>query len=151
MKKCKKDSNLDEAFEEMRKKAEEGISLAEQIVDLKSYHEHNLKLMKGLNDKINKLEKENQDLRDNYDQFKASAIPEIERLQKENAKLKIARDNCEEQFQDKVDELAIEVDRVIRAKEIIKELIEAIHIWDCENLEQVEAKAEQFLNSDVEK
>ena len=101
--------------------------------------------------RIAELEKENEELRDNYNQFKASAIPEIERLQKENAKLKIARDNCEEQFQDKVDELAIEVDRVIRAKEIIKELIEAIHIWDCENLEQVEAKAEQFLNSDVEK
>ena len=39
-------------------------------------------------DCIAKLEKENTDLRDNYDQFKASAIPEIERLQKENAELK---------------------------------------------------------------
>ena len=31
--------------------------------------------------------KENAELRDNYDQFKASAIPEIEKLQKENAEL----------------------------------------------------------------
>jgi hypothetical protein len=39
---------------------------------------------------------------------------------------------------------------ISNAKEIIKKLIEAIHIWDCKNLEQVEAEAEQFL-SEVEK
>ena len=38
--------------------------------------------------RITELEQENTELRDNYDQFKASAIPEIERLQKENAELK---------------------------------------------------------------
>ena len=37
-----------------------------------------------------------------------------------------------------------------KAKEIIKKLIEAIHIWDCKNLEEVEAEAEQFI-SEVEK
>lgn len=37
-----------------------------------------------------------------------------------------------------------------KAKEIIKKLIEAIHIWDCKNLEEVETEAEQFL-SEVEK
>lgn len=63
MKKCKKDSNLDEVFEEMTKEAEKGISLAEQIVDLKSDHKHNLELMKGLNDKIADLEKENTELK----------------------------------------------------------------------------------------
>ena len=37
--------------------------------------------------RITELEKENTELRDNYDQFKASAIPEIERLQKEKCEL----------------------------------------------------------------
>ena len=38
------------------------------------------------------------------------------------------------------------------AKEHIKKLIEAIHIWDCKNLEEVETEAEQFLkDSEVEK
>jgi hypothetical protein len=41
--------------------------------------------------------------------------------------------------------------QLTKAKEIIKKLIEAIHIWDCKNLEEVEAEAEQFLNSEVEK
>ena len=44
--------------------------------------------IEGRDVKIMELEKENTDLRDNYDQFKASAIPEIERLQKENKELK---------------------------------------------------------------
>ena len=63
LQKYKKDSNLDEVFEEMTKKAEKGITLAEQIVDLKSDHKHNLELMKGLNDKIADLEKENTELK----------------------------------------------------------------------------------------
>jgi len=37
---------------------------------------------------VARLEKENQDIRDNYDQFKATAEPEIEILKKENEKLK---------------------------------------------------------------
>jgi hypothetical protein len=41
-------------------------------------------------------------------------------------------------------------EQLTKAKEIIKKLIEAIHIWDCKNLEEVEAEAEQFLN-EVEK
>lgn len=43
-----------------------------------------------------KLEKENQDLRDNYDQLKATAEPEIERLKKENAELKLKLKEIEE-------------------------------------------------------
>ena len=39
---------------------------------------------------------------------------------------------------------------ISNAKEVTKKLIEAIHIWDCKNLEQVEAEAEQFI-SEVEK
>lgn len=35
--------------------------------------------------------------------------------------------------------------KLTKATEIIKKLIEAIHIWDCKNLEQVEVEAEQFL------
>ena len=40
-------------------------------------------------------------------------------------------------------------EQLTKAKELIRKLIKAIHIWDCKNLEQVEAEAEQFLNSEV--
>lgn len=80
-------------------------------------------------------------------------LRKITELEKENAELKIARDNCEEQFQDKVDELAIEVDRVIRAKEIIREFVEWAN-WQgnskCPSFKSIQDKAEQFL-SEVKK
>lgn len=41
-------------------------------------------------------------------------------------------------------------DNLTKAKEHIKRLIEAIHIWDCDNLAKTEIEAEQFL-SEVEK
>lgn len=41
-----------------------------------------------------------------------------------------------------------EHEQLTKAKEIIKKLIEAIHIWDCKNLEEVEAEAEQFLKGE---
>ena len=67
-----------ERIEELEKENEELKSIAEfqQSSNMKRHFE------------IQKLEKEKQDLRDNYDQFKAIAEPEIERLKKENAELK---------------------------------------------------------------
>ena len=36
-------------------------------------------------------------------------------------------------------------EHLTKAKEVIKKLIEAIHIWDCKNLEEVEAELGQEL------
>ena len=39
--------------------------------------------------------------------------------------------------------------QLAKARKIINKLIEAIHIWDCKNLEQVETEAEQFLKENA--
>ena len=90
------------------------------------------------------------------------------KLKKENAELKTSVENLNKSVQELENKLTEKVtlesldvvsakingleNNLTKAKEIIKKLIEAIHIWDCKNLEQVEAEAEQFLkDSEVEK
>ena len=81
--------------------------------------------------RIAELEKENEKLKTDYEVLSCS-VGDFDELQ---SKL--------EEEQRKNNGLS---DNLTKAKEHIKKLIEAIHIWDCENLEQVEAEAEQFLN-----
>lgn len=69
-------------------------------------------------------------------------LDRIADLEKENAELKSGCGMCYRK----------DKEQLIKAKEIIKKLIEAIHIWDCKNLEEVETEAEQFLKDcEVEK
>ena len=116
------------------------------MVTLETYREMENRMDK----RIEELEKENTDLRDNYDQFKAIAEPEIERLQKENAELKDAlkgkRCNCMTylNFKDLEKELT-------KAEEIIRTLL----LVADNKVSQMEfqlcvADAEQFLK-EIEK
>lgn len=111
--------------------------------------------------KVKELERENADLRDNYDQFKASAIPEIERLQKENAELKETLktyNGCGDWDNDfhacrvylQHEELQMYIDQLTKAIEIIKEFIRLEYAdftnGDYSNeLSKVLEQAEQFL------
>ena len=87
-------------------------------------------------------------------------------LEKENAELKARINNLKDEFKYSenygkrvqnerhrlVNDNAKLRDQLTKAKYYIKKLIEAIHIWDCKNLEEVEAEAEQFIkDSEVEK
>ena len=98
-----------------------------------------------LSDKINELEKEKQDHRDNYEQFKAIAYPEIERLKKENAEQK---------------ETVIKMNQVItetfsnltKAKKLLEKLLITscnsdvlILFPNCSEVLRVRVEAEQFL------
>ena len=78
---------------------------------------------------IKKLEKENTDLRDNYDQFKAIAEPVIERLKNENAELKAelkaideaaadARKHITESFRNKKSYWELEKDNIELREEL---------------------------------
>ncbi len=69
----------------------------------------------------------------------------IAELEKENAELKKRKEEIEIMTNFCKACKKMHTDSLTKAKEIIKKLIEAIHIWDCKNLEQVEAEAEQFL------
>lgn len=123
----------------MTKKAERGISLAEQIVDLKSDHKHNLELMKGLNDKIADLEKENAELK---------------------KELKKWKDEWQEQVQKAIDEGYARTQQTIqltKAKEIIEEFC-TYRMCDCdgtredgtyEAFEELRKQAEQFLLKEI--
>ena len=84
----------------------------------------------GYNTAVSKYEKQNKE------------------LQKENAELKVS---CKIQVDTAFQMIYEKDNQLTKAKEIIKKLIEAIHIWDCKNLEEVETEAEQFLNSEVGK
>lgn len=92
--------------------------------------------------------------------YLASAEPRekrIEELEKENKTLRIHQTNAvleglemevlKNSHRDRANNLQ---DQLTKAKEIIRKLIEAIHIWDCKNLEEVETEAEQFI-SEAEK
>lgn len=155
MKKGKKDSNLDEVFEEMTKKAEKGISLAEQIVDLKSDHEHNLKLMKGLNDKIADLEKVNNKLLDVISNYEVKVAD----LEQGNAELKEELKNWKDEWQEQVQKATDEgyartqqTIQLTKAKELLKGWLgdfynsKAFHQQIAELVEQ----SEQFLK-EIEK
>lgn len=84
-------------------------------------------------------------------------INKITELEKENAELKEGGSVICDRLSERIDE-TVELkneniglkNQLTKATEIIKKLIEAIHIWDCKNLEEVEAEAEQFI-SEVEK
>ncbi len=87
-----------------------------------------------------------------------SAMDKAQTILKENAELKAelkaideagehGRKQITESFRNKKPYWELEK-QLTKAKEIIKKLIEAIHIWDCKNLEQVEAEAEQFLKEE---
>lgn len=113
-------------------------------------------------EKVADLEKENKDLRDNYDQFKAAAVPEIERLQKKNAELKHSKktvvhlaDCLEEKMKERIEELETRctelflqnnefAERFEKSKEIIKGLLSCCRNYPQENAEKME-QAEQFL------
>ena len=114
---------------------------------------------------IDELEKENADLRDNYDQFKAIAEPEIERLQKKNAELKHNKKTVahlagclEEKMKERIEELETRctelflqnnefAEHLTKATEIIKGLLSCCRNYPQENAEKVK-QAEQFLNYD---
>lgn len=106
---------------------------------------------------VKKLEKENVDIRDNYDQFRASAIPEIEKLQKENKELNADNDarkfamamsekvekqlreengKLKEEWQEQVQKAndegyarTLQTIQLSKAKEIIRELIHEISVF----------------------
>jgi chromosome segregation ATPase len=75
----------------------------------------------------------------------------IAELEKENAELRKDKKELCHSISEGGKACVYLNEQLTKAKEIIKKLIEAIHIWDCKNLEEVEAEAEQFLNSEVEK
>lgn len=93
------------------------------------------------NDRIAELEKENRDLRDNYDQFKAIAVPEKERLQKENEELKerlaILNLNANIAVRDFNDLLT-------KAKNIIKTLADDLSMYSG-NYQKELLEAKQFI------
>ena len=90
--------------------------------------------------------KENAKLRDNYDQFKASAIPEIERLQKDNAELKKKIGIYQKGMYDEIEKRD---KKLTKAIEIIKKLLSCCRNYPQENAEKME-EAEQFLK-EIEK
>ena len=91
--------------------------------------------------KIQTLEKENERLTVSYETLKLHDEEEIGMLKSENAELKeqLRLSDLENHY------CLPWCSKLTKAKEIIKKLIEAIHIWDCKNLEEVEAEAELFL------
>jgi hypothetical protein len=112
--------------------------------------------LKDHNIMINKeLEKENADLKEEINKIAFARG----NLEEENAELKGLKDvatlirannDTVTTLMQLNNMLVSKSQQLTKAKEIIRKLIEAIHIWDCKNLEQVEAEAEQFI-SDVEK
>ena len=102
---------------------------------------------------IKELQEEIENLKKTYRKQRNKRIDE---LQKENAKLKTDYEvlSCSVgdfgELQDKLEEEQRKnnglSDNLAKAKEIIKKLCEAIHIWDYKNLEQIEVEAEQFLS-----
>ena len=82
---------------------------------------------------------------------------EVADLEKENAELEeemkakqVVLNDFKSRVETVTDKFNKKSSQLTKAKEIIKKLIEAIHIWDCKNLEEVETEAEQFLK-EVEK
>jgi hypothetical protein len=112
--------------------------------------------LKDHNIMINKeLEKENADLKEEINKIAFARG----NLEEENAELKGLKDvatlirannDTVTTLMQLNNMLVSKSQQLTKAKEIIRKLIEAIHIWDCKNLEQVEAEAEQFI-SEVEK
>ena len=94
--------------------------------------------------KIEELEKENQDLRDNYDQFKAVAEPEIERLRESNSYM--------------FDTIALKSQQIEKLEKENAELKHnkntVVHLADCfeekmkERIEELKQQIEQ-MKSDV--
>lgn len=115
-----------------------------------------------LEKQIAELERENADLRDNYDQFKASAIPEIERLQKENAELKEKNNqlnrkcdcltNCNDGLQDLLSNDIDTLEQLTKAKELLQHFISMDLFQIAENDQDYNAieQAEQFIK-EIEK
>lgn len=95
-------------------------------------------------DYIKSLEKENKDLRDNYDQFKAIAEPEIERLKKENAELKKKIGIYQKGMYEEIEKRD---KKLTKATEIIKDLLE----YNKENwlYSDIKKQAEQFLEEEA--
>ena len=106
--------------------------------------------------KLLELEKENADLKEEINKIAFARG----NLEEENAELKGLKDvatlirannDTVTTLMQLNNMLVSKTQQLTKAKEIIKKLIEAIHIWDCKNLEEVETEAEQFLNSEVGK
>ena len=126
--------------------------LEEQCEDWKADHKHNLELMKGLNNRIADLEKENAELRNNG--FTVSAMTEQqlkialekgEQLEKENAELKEELKDANE----KVVHLACNQNKdlkhkLTKATEIIKKYYK--YNPSCEYpYKDIDKEAEQFI------
>ena len=116
---------------------------------------------------ISELEKENLYYKDTVETNTAEWEEQGQRvvaLEKENAELRTkatALENANRAMVKELDDttrsglsvlenVVRSKEQLTKAKELIRKLIEAIHIWDCKNLEKVEAEAEQFI-SEVEK
>lgn len=118
----------------------------DKLAEVQKHSEHWYNKYKELENKIADLEKENTDLRDNYDQFKAIAEPEIERLQNGNAELEkqvkeLAKDlaiHCQD-TQKVIDEYEKENaeldDEVRKLKLLVSSLVYEINqIWDINEM-----------------
>ena len=73
--------------EELKNKCKERAKIFQQAME-SCKSSNPIDCIEWFADRIAELEKENAELRDNYDQFKAIAEPEIERLKKKNANQK---------------------------------------------------------------
>ena len=85
-------------------------------------------LEKNLKQYRDKVELENKiaDIKANCDLAIEGRDIKIKELEKENAELKRQRNNCEEQFQNKVEEVGIEIEKRLLAEERCKKLEQQI-------------------------
>ena len=120
---CKKIAELEKENEELRKNGFTVSAMTEQ--------QFKVAIEKG-----EQLEKENADLRDNYDQFKASAIPEIERLQKENAELKDKNETQAKILETNLEELANAGKKIKELEQQIEKMKAMLNkhrdCWSCD-------------------
>jgi predicted ATP-binding protein involved in virulence len=141
--------------EELKKKCTERAKIFQQA--MKSCKSSSpIDCIEWFADRIAELEKENAELQSELHRVSLNEqlainngknfLGQIADLANENTELKATN----ERLLESCEGAAMMYKHLTKAKEIIKKLIEAIHIWDCKNLEQVEAEAEQFI-SEVEK
>ena len=100
--------------------------LEEQVEDWKADHKYNLELMKGLNNRISDLEKENAELK--------------EKLKPENCLKLLAKEGY----------IKFTSDQLTKAKEIIKKLVNGVRVLNDPKVELTDCdgfleEAEQFL------
>ena len=88
------------------------------------------------------------ELRDNYEQFKASAIPEIKRLQKENTELKSELTKKADTNHSLVEQMAEQNEKLEEAKDIISELVKnSPDTYSGTNIEVQQRKMFAFQNA----